>query len=194
MLIPKSPELIAPPRPRLHVGGGSWGKNLHRYRLGQIRLVSLPARTVGHNSAAQTCCCGTGAIERSGALRGGCSYTSMRRSPTDAIMSVRHAEFCDLVERLAVGEGLSEPDRALLEECLPRDRRNREGSARRSHGGMVAALTGRPDASCPKRAARALLVTLNLGLARRLGPIVSSHIPLLPQGRSRSPLRPRLTA
>lgn len=88
-------------------------------------------------------------------------------------MAVRHAEFCDLVERLAVGEGLSDGDRVLLEEyASPRNGVVEKDPLDRTTVEMVAALTGRPDASCPKRAARALLLTLNMGLTMRLGPIV----------------------
>ena len=94
---------------------------------------------------------------------------------------MRHAEFCDLVERLAVGEGLGEADGALLEEYASAagdvvESDQLDGSTVE----MVASLTGRRDASCPKRAARALLVTLNLRIARRLGPSASSQIPLSP--------------
>jgi len=93
---------------------------------------------------------------------------------TDAIISGRHADFCDLVERLAVGEAVSNDDRALLEEyASPGTSAIEKDQLDHPTVEMVAALTGRPGASNPNLAARALLVTLNLGLAGRLGPIVS---------------------
>jgi hypothetical protein len=100
--------------------------------------------------------------------------------------SARHAEFCDLVERLAVGEGVSEADRALLEDyaCITSggiENDRLDGTTVE----MVASLIGRRDAACPNRAAPALLVTLNLRIARRLGPSVSTLVPLYPWGRGR---------
>jgi hypothetical protein len=94
-------------------------------------------------------------------------------------MSAHHDEFCDLVERLALGEGLSEGDRALLEEyASPLTDASETHPLDGSTVEMVASLTGRRGASCPKLAARALLVTVNLRLARRLGPSASTHTPL----------------
>lgn len=97
----------------------------------------------------------------------------------DAMVPVRHAEFRDLVVRLAGGECLGDSDRALLEEyAAPANGAIEQHQLDDLTVQMVAALTGRPDASCAKRAARALLVSLNLGLTKPLGPIVSAHIPL----------------
>jgi hypothetical protein len=73
-------------------------------------------------------------------------------------MSVRHPEFCHLVERLAAGGPIDAEDRTLLEayataaEGIPIEDQL-DGVTRE----LVEEMTGRDDVWSPHRAARALL-------------------------------------
>ncbi len=79
-------------------------------------------------------------------------------------MSVRHPEFCELVERLAEDDQLTQSDRQFLESyAAPADDREVEREVEdlldRTTREAVQRLTGDAQAWSPRRAASALLAS-----------------------------------